>query len=357
MPLALAGFCACGGMRPLRPRIRPPEATSPTNGAVVVRVKIKGGRFSAFQPFSATFQRLGPDGKAEEGSIVSNFRSQENVYLLDLPPGRYAPVSIRYMQQNIVHDISLEPKASKDLAVDVHPGELAFAGALAFKVGGRFLRNAALLDSSRAPAAESSALEAALLDLEATLWEDMVSRRLSDLGPSRDPVLEKGKEVPRVAGGNGKFTYVDVLRWGPSVRVKGGLEWREPKGHARIAAVFQTRGMEGFVPAPEQLRQLRTVGSPEDSHRVDNVKFCSRPGYKVRYTTYYYPQGTMVGSLVKVYVTQTLMVPEPEGVFLLHYRAEKEHFERFYPLFDRFQRMLVLRPLAPSHSPPPRGGE
>jgi hypothetical protein len=143
-----------------------------------------------------------------------------------------------------------------------------------------------------------------------------------------------------------------MLGWGKPVRIRGGLEWREPKGKARIALVWFTEDMKEYKSPAASLAALRSAGSPEDDHKVAEVVFSSRPGYEARYTTYFYPEGTLTGSLVKVYVTETLLVPESDGVFFLHYRAEKKDFLKSHPLFRTFRDKIVLKPNPPPGAAP-----
>lgn len=336
------------GCSTLTDRARPPEPTSPTNGAVIARVVIRSGWFSSVNPYSLSFARLKHDGFPEEELFVTNFRSGGGVYLLDAVPGRYSPVSVRYMRQNVSHDIEIG-KTAKDLAVEVKPGQVVFAGRLSFAIRGRSGKKSAFVELDPGKEAEIAAMDEALADLDGTLWREMISRRREALGPSETPVMEKGKPVPRQV--KGKYTYVDMLGWGSPRRVRGGLEWRQPQGQAAIGLVWYTQDMKEYKSPEEHLRVLRSAGSPEDDHKVEEVVFCSRPAYEARYTTYYYPEGTLVGSISKVYVTETLLVPEPEGVFLLHFRAEKKHFAKLHPLFRTFRDRIVLKPNPPTGAP------
>ncbi|MBI4677903.1 MAG: hypothetical protein HY748_10005 [Elusimicrobia bacterium] len=343
MPAVLAA--ALFGCSTMSPRSRPPEPTSPTNGAIVARVVLNAGWFGTRSPYSMTFHRLKADGRPDEAVFVTNFKSGRDVYLLDAVPGRYVPVSVRYMRQNNSYDIGFPEKALKDLAVGVRPGSAVFAGRLTVAVKGRAGKRSEFLGADLNKEAEIAAMDCALKDLDGTLWRDMVARRRESLGPSEAAVTEKGKVVPRQS--KGKYTYVDMLGWGSPVRIRGGLEWRQPQGRARIALVWFTQDMREYKSPAEHLAALRSAGSPEDDHKVSEVVFCSRTGYEARYTTYFYPEGTLVGSLVKVYLTETLLVPEPEGVFFLHYRAEKAHFEKFHPQFRAFRDKIVLNPNPP----------
>ncbi|MFA6319094.1 MAG: hypothetical protein WC943_16910, partial [Elusimicrobiota bacterium] len=179
VPAALLFGCSSPAVR-----VRAPEPTSPTNGSLAARVFIQGGWFSAFKPYSLTFQRLKADGKPEEEAFVSNFRSGDNVYLLDVLPGRYVPVSVRFMRQNNSRDIEIPENLRKDLGVEVRSGEVVFAGLLNFAVRGRAGKKSVFTGRDVSKEAEIAALDAALQDLDGTLWRDAVSRRRDALGPS-----------------------------------------------------------------------------------------------------------------------------------------------------------------------------
>ncbi len=341
-PAALAAMSVLAACAPPFRQGGPPEPVDPAYGAIVLALTLGGGRFQRFPAYVAAFSRVGPDGGLDEGRLDSNFRSGDRVYLLGVPAGRYALVEVSYRHMGHQRVVGLKPVESRRWAVDVGHGQVAFMGRHLFKTGSGFRPSAGLREVDVSSESEIEALEAAAEDLSGTLWEDAVSRRLSELGPSGRPIKVGKREIPRQT--HGPFSFVDIIGWGAPRRIAGGLEWREALDRARVAAVYLSTGTRGWKPPEEYLRHLRGVGGPEDDHRVAEVVFSSRTAYRARYTTYVYPEGLLEGEGVKSYRTETLVVPDGRNLFVLHYRAEKALFERFHKVYLRFRRTFRLGP-------------
>ncbi len=313
--------------------------------------------------------RVGPDGKPESDQPISSSFAQGGVqYFPDLPAGRYVPVAAVFPMHGLRLVARVPSEYLRAAAVDVKPGRLAFLGALTFlRQGegvGTFLLNAPrslwfllppwrrashtvpirfVLD--RSWEAETQALRQARSTLSQTLWSDTVAARVRELGDKPGTALKEkllwGREVlPEQRADN--FSYTDTLQWGPPRRAPQGLEWHEPKNRARIGVLLYSKGAPDYREPREVVRELKTFGSPEDSHSSFEVAVSSRPGVGVRYTVYHYPEPYLTGSVVMVSVTETDVIPVEAGHFLVQLRARQEDFDRFYGAFSDFRRQLRL---------------
>jgi hypothetical protein len=102
--------------------------------------------------------------------------------------------------------------------------------------------------------------------------------------------------------------------------------------------------MPGYKPLDQYLVDMRAAGSPEDEHALFTVGLASKTAQGARYTTYQYPEGKLTGSEVKVFETETLIVPDNDSFYLIRLRAPREYFEKFHPAFRKFLAYLVFLP-------------
>jgi len=358
--LLLALLCACAGPRP-----RPPSDLR--QSAAFLTFGTEGLLFTG--PDYAARAALAPvdkDGKPDVDRVIfSNFRKDERLYFLDLPPGRYAPVAAYWTEHGLRHAVKIE---EKDAALDIPPGELRFLGDFTarrrWEDWPRFLLNGllsakilvppfrpavAFLDApvrihDKSAAAEIRALRAAVKDLSGTEWARAAQERLVAMKAPPPALTERRgifrrKEVPVKVHWTPMFGYIDTLEWGEPADVPGGLEWRHPKDKARVQVALRDS-----PPLATALEKLKGLGSPEDSHTHSMVYLSTRPAYAVRYTNYHYPEPYLTGEVVKVSVTETLLVPDPRGYFVVQMRASREDFPKVLPAFVRFRTYLRLEP-------------
>lgn len=299
------------------------------------------GRFKPPPPAAAEFARVKEADVLDPELLKSNHASAGNLYLLDVPPGRYAPVSITWRRMGRARATRLTKAQSLMAAADVGPGKLAFGGRfrnLYWKVPKDTAALKSLVD--RSTETERAALELALADLGGMLWLEPLRARLAELGPAGEPaLLPPGIALEKAPG----FSYRDTLGWGPPVKLNSGLEWREKLGRARIAAQYRKAGEPGSKGLGEELKFLKEAGSPEDDRPIRETITGGRPSFTARTTTYYYPPGYLLGGVVEAYVTETILIPGARGVWKLHYRAQKQFFDRFYPDFLRHARMIFFK--------------
>lgn len=350
-------------------RAPPPQPASADSTLAVVGVSIKARTIDPFanRADAAYFAPL----RGEELDLDHQIRSSKSaggwVYAFNLPKGRYAPVAFTYQSRAKRYLARLEPATSKAWAFDAAPGKVVF-------VGDNFLRREgvgwgqAVLNAlktlkvlvppfrratvslpisaprlDRGTLLEARALRSARETLRETAWTDWLDARLRELGDPPEPIRTgrfRKRLVPHQR--TERFLYQDTVGWGKPAAVRGGLEWREPKGRARIAAVFLKAGDPGHKPLGEYLLDLKQAGSPEDAHAVVPVTYFPRPAWAAVYTLYEYPQPYLVGSRVRVLVTETVVAEDPEGLYVLRVRAEKDHFAEARARFRRFLSYLIL---------------
>ncbi len=325
--------CSIDRLRPA-----PAEPSGPEQAALVFAAAPTASRFGWPPPVEAEFLRVVGGKPAEEGLLRSNHASRGNLYLLDVLPGRYAPVSVTWRRMGRDRVFRFTLAQALKAAVEARPGEVVFLGRLRpdpWKTVAEGSGMAVLVD--RSSETERAVLQTALADLGRMLWRQPLEARLGSLGPvAAPPAAAVGPGAVQARG----FSYKDVLQWGPPVKLASGLEWREKLGRARIAAQYISAKDEGYLPLGEELSKLKTAGTPEDDRLVRETVTFGLPSYTARYGTFYYPPGYLLGSAVEAYVTESVLIPGKRGLWKLHYRAQKKHFDRFLPAFQNQARHI-----------------
>ncbi|MBI4376404.1 MAG: hypothetical protein HY549_08135 [Elusimicrobia bacterium] len=345
------------------------EQASMAEGAAAVVIAFRGAGFPSFLTHyadSVVFASINSRGQLErERFLRSNFTAGRVVYLLNAPPGRYAPIYASYRFGRARYLAQIDDKTALDWSGQVSANRITFLGANEFTtvwrgglamlsnslrhIGGSmppFRRKTIRIEvvspkGLRSPVEESAVLRASREYLSGSYWAELAGRRLRELGNPPEPIFVGRlfkKPAPRISAGS--FSYIDTLKWGAGRKIEGGLEWREPKGRARILVHLVVPGSPGYKEKDEYIRHMRSAGGPEDDHVLGEIVISSRAAHSVRYTTYQYPPTELVGSRVTVLRSETVMVPEEEGYFLLHYRTERRYFQRFLPEFHRFIQYL-----------------
>ncbi len=362
----LAGLLAAviGGLTGCVHR-RPPEPTDLGNGVILVSMKLKGTFGRSYQASEVDFVRITPKGEFTEDYVPSNLSAvgkdgRRYVYLIDARPGRYGLSLARFGSLRGKFEVFIPTGTARKSETTLAPGGVVYMGHVEMdRVAQDNLRQrhlkprgsevlAKLRRTETGRDEKIAAFESAEDALAGTLWSERVERELMALGPSRPPILKgpfwrRKRNRKRVLQEiHPRYKYIDRLGWGSPFKVRGGLEWREPKGRARIALIHLKPGMKGYRPKDEYLRRLKSLAGHEDSGVIEELIFDTRPAYRMRYTSHNYQEGTLLGSEVVVFKTETLVVPRKDGLFLLHYRAKKRHFNRFYGRLRDFRRYLVL---------------
>lgn len=302
--------------------------------------------------------------------VFSAFARGGQVYFLELTPGRYGPAAFSWVSHGLRHSFRFSAEETAEAAIELAPGQTRSLGDFVVKRrfpgwgkwllgGAKSLRvlfppwrpaqvsiDASLKIHDRTIPAEGRALRQAVRDLAGTEWASAASRRLLEIKPPRDATVEGllwGRTSLPLKAAEG-FSWVDTLQWGSPSPVEGGLEWRHPKRTARIQVRLVKEGSPGFRPLESLLSELKGRGSPEDSHASFEVAVSSRAGQAVRYTSYHYPEPYLTGTVTQVSVTETALVPDKAGYWVVQVRASQKDFERVVADFVKFRRFLRLEP-------------
>lgn len=368
-PVLLAAACAalagCAGAP-----IKQPSSTE--LGILAARVSLKGGEFPVWMRHYADqvyWAKVNPWGDLDlDHPIVTTVAENGDCLALDVPAGRYAPFAAAYTSLRLRFVARIDNDMRKEMAVDLPPGGVAYAGTLEMKTNFdgflAMLEHAGLhglgaLPPFRLPSVdidahspnfhreltgEAELLRRARLALRGTVWVERVDERLAELGNPAPEVVEgvfrKRVVAPLTAQ---RFSYIDTLKWGAPERIPGGLQWRRPKSKARIFVSYVDEAAGGH-PRQKALDELRLAGETSDEHVLYEVFIDSHPGRAARYTSFVYPPDKLVGVQPEVFSTQAMIVFDKTGYYVLLYRAPRAEFERFLPAFTAFVRHLSLRP-------------
>lgn len=366
---AAAGFALLLGGCATVPSIGP---THLDHGMLVARAKIRGAvvPFTSDEPDQGTVEQVDADGYPVPGKVAVTRLSRDGaLYFLDLPPGRYALSKLSFKARLARYEVELSSAAMRRQTVDLRPGKAAFLGDLsldgrfpefdtaverAFAVVGHWL-----LPFLRRPLiARDADLRAHELDLkserlvllgarpvfERTQWRALIEARLREIGapePAPTTGTIRSKEVPLQQAAF--FAWRDTWKWGAPVKVGTGLAWRHPGGEARAAVFFTTATTPGFAGYAEAVRQMRAANDAlEDRAALFEVRVGTRTGVASRMTTHAYPEGVLVGSEMRAFVTETVLVADPVGMYTARLRAPRAEFAKVEPAFREFLVHLVL---------------
>lgn len=362
--------------------VRTPEPTAVSHGVLVVQAKVRGAviPFAADLPDRAVVEQLDADGLPVPGKVaVSSFGRGGRMYVLDMPPGRYALSSFSFPARGSRYEVVLSSAAMRKAVVELRPGKIAFLGSLlldarypdfdvaverALTVVGHWLtpflsrpvipRDADLRTHDLGPMAEQTVLYDSRRDLAGTQWQLAAENRLRELGAPEPAATAGGlrnREIPLKE--ERFFSWRDTLKWGAPSRSLTGLAWKQPDGEARVAVFFTSADAPGFSGYDEAVRQMRDAADDlEDPAAVYTVRVGTRTGLGARMTSRRYKQGTLVGSEETVSLTETVLVAYPTGMFTARLRAPREAFSKILPVFREFLLQLVLGP--PVKAAPPQ---
>lgn len=368
--LLLLGGCAAA----------PPRPTSAEHGLLVARVKVRGAllRRTSDIADAGVLVKLGNDGRPQDGAFaVSRYAKDGYFYFLDLIPGRYVLVSASFPARGTRYRVVMPDYDMAKRMVELKAGEAAFLGD--YELDGRFpdfpeavdraasnigrlltffLRHAPMPRDTdfraldRSPQAEGRAFLSARESLKGTEWDPLALLRLRSLGtpePAATAGLLRSKPLPLKP--EAMFSWRDVLGWGEPLRTARGVEWRDPAGGARAAVWYTPNAARGFQGWDAAVRELRAGAAVDGPSRLEEVKVATRTALAGRSSRWVYPESSLVGSEQRVLVTETVLVPDGEGLYTARLRAEKSEFERTRPAFRRLLEQLVLGPPAPETGP------
>ena len=290
------------------------------------------------------------------------------LFAVNLPPGVYRPIMASYRLFGLRLYYPFKPELEKEMEVKVQENRFSFAGNLTIytatedpsliveHIGLRLRRlwwpfhlssvtppvDYTHLDQT--PLSEADSLRVARRVYANTLWSDAIENRLAEIGSPEAPAMRgpfwHRREVEAVVISS--FSYIPTkLRW-PRKLIMGGAEWIDPKDRARIAVQFLEPGMKDYQPKKTLLEKMREAGSLDDAHTLFSVHVSTYFGQGVRYHNFAYPKNDLPGATASVFVTETWLIPKGPGYYLIHYRALKADFKRFYPDFKKFVSYLYL---------------
>jgi hypothetical protein len=128
---------------------------------------------------------------------------------------------------------------------------------------------------------------------------------------------------------NPDFSFQIDADWkGPETNKLGAVRYSEPKGRASFDMIYIKEGSSGWIEPVKYLQKMRETGAVEDAHLLEPLKIGNREGHRVVYTTYQYDPNYRVGEKFEVFQTEEIMAQDPEGYFVMRYKAEKKHFLR-----------------------------
>lgn len=156
-----------------------------------------------------------------------------------------------------------------------------------------------------------------------------------------------------------EFSFEYPWRWGDGRKIAGGVEFKEPEGRALFAVVYHPKGSPKYIEPARYRQEMPDWGAVEDSHVVYDVVVSSRPAHMVQFTVYEYDPELLLGAQAKVRFTEIIMAPDPKGIYLIRYEAEKADFwkPRYRRHYEHFLKTLVLVPHEEKKAlfAPPRG--
>lgn len=136
--------------------------------------------------------------------------------------------------------------------------------------------------------------------------------------------------------------YFELPRgWKPPVTAPGGATLIDGEGRAGATVAFHQEGSADWSPADEVRRRLRSQGSVEDPPDLETVTLSGRFAIRRRWTTHRY-KGKLLGTKEEVLYSETLLVPDPEGIYLISFRAAKAEFKARRAGFSELLKSLRL---------------
>jgi hypothetical protein len=139
-----------------------------------------------------------------------------------------------------------------------------------------------------------------------------------------------------------QFSFYVKRDWDGPETIDSGVRFREPKRRAWVSVQFLMPTSPDYR-RPNEFRQyMREQGTIGDAHVLSEVEVSSRTASVARFTTYNYSPEFLLGEKVDVLYTEMIMVPDPAGLYLLKYEAQKDRFFKYYRVQKELLRTMTL---------------
>lgn len=130
--------------------------------------------------------------------------------------------------------------------------------------------------------------------------------------------------------------------WKGPEALEDGVKLTEPGGNAYFTVRFLETGSPEWQAPPAFRSSMQQKGGIEDSHVSDIVKLGGRFASRVRFTIHDYAGKRFLGEKDVVYYTELIMAPDPDGLYVVEYRALKSGFDAHRSDYLRMLRSLAF---------------
>jgi len=130
--------------------------------------------------------------------------------------------------------------------------------------------------------------------------------------------------------------------WKGPEALEDGVKFTESGGSTYFTVRFLEKGSPEWQEPGAFRSSMHQKGGIEDSHVSDIVKVGGRFASRVRFTTHYYTGKKFLGEKDVLYYTEHIMVPDPDGLYAVEYRALKSEFDAHRPDYLRALRSLAF---------------
>jgi hypothetical protein len=163
--------------------------------------------------------------------------------------------------------------------------------------------------------------------------------------PEKKPEIAVEATPPTIVGDthrNKRYSFKVPRGWRGPLIVDGGMRYASPGGTAFFSIAFHKKGSPGYKTPTAHRRWMRAQGSIVDPLLLDPIKVSGRYGSRVRFTTPVTGGEELFGEHQSLIYTEQILVPDPEGIYILQYSARKNTFERHRLRYMAFLRTLKL---------------
>jgi hypothetical protein len=143
--------------------------------------------------------------------------------------------------------------------------------------------------------------------------------------------------------GSKMFSFEIKRTWQGPEEKTDAARYRSKDGRAHITVLFVRQGAPEWKPPEEVRRKMKESGAVEDSHMLYAVEVSSRPAERASYTTYVYDSEYLLGQKYEVRYSDAILVPDPEGFFMVSLECPKQDYRRHLRDFEAVLRSLSLR--------------